>query len=159
MGKGTCATRFRSATMPRSSSGRSGTGETGNSAWTIRAMATSTSRRAPWCTTPHGQAPEGRLLSASNTSPKVLRTVGVLVPVAAGLGVGTDDVLHQAVPDHVAPLEVHEADPLDALQDPLNFEQPRVLPSRQVDLGLVTRDHHPGVQAEARQEHLHLGGG
>ena len=60
---------------------------------------------------------------------------------------------------HVGLGEVDEADPLDALQDPLGLHQAALGGLGEVDLGDVAGDHHLGVEPHPGQEHLHLLGG
>src|ERR1051326_4221226 len=72
------------------------------------------------------------------------------------LGIRSNDLPHQAVPDHVAVAEVAERDPVDARENPLDLEEARVLPAGQIDLGLVAGHHDLAVHTETGEEHLHL---
>src|SRR2546427_7613681 len=64
------------------------------------------------------------------------------------LGVGADDVAYQPVTHHVRVAQVAEPDPFDAGQDPLDLQQPGVLPVGQIDLRLVPGDHSAGVYSQ-----------
>src|SRR5579875_160947 len=70
--------------------------------------------------------------------------------------VRVDDLSHQAVPHHVVAGQPGEMDVVDAGEDVLHHAQPADLAGRQVHLGDVAGDHHPGAEAEPGQEHLHL---
>src|SRR3954452_9963856 len=72
------------------------------------------------------------------------------------LRVGLDDALHEAVAHHVGAAEAHEVDALDPVEDVANDDKAGVVLLRQVDLGDVARDDHLRVEAQAREEHLHL---
>src|SRR5690606_16392902 len=58
-----------------------------------------------------------------------------------------NDPGNQRVADDIGLLKVQEADPLDIFQDTLSDNQPGFRPARQVDLRLVTCNHH--LRAEA----------
>ena len=93
----------------------------------------------------HRAAPSARLRGAQLGR----RALGVLV-------VGRDDPPHELVADDVLLAEAHEVDSLDRLEDVRDDDQARILLAGQVDLGDVAGDHHPGVEAQPGEEHLHL---
>ena len=72
------------------------------------------------------------------------------------LVVGGDDPAHELVADHVLLAEADEADVLDTIEDLRDGAEPGGLVARQIDLGDVAGDHDLRVEAEPRQEHLHL---
>src|SRR4051812_37684626 len=75
--------------------------------------------------------------------------LGVLV-------VGLDDPLHEAVAHDVGAAEADELDALDGGEDLADHHEPRALVAREVDLRDVAGDDHLRVEAQAREEHLHL---
>src|SRR4051812_27873348 len=75
------------------------------------------------------------------------------------LGVGFDDLAHEAMPDDVGVTEVVKADTVDPRKNPLDLDKPRLLPVGKVDLGFVARDHRFRVNAKPSEKHLHLRGG
>src|SRR5881409_4184252 len=77
--------------------------------------------------------------------------VGSRISALRVFRVRADDVPHQPVAHDVRLREIAERDALDARQNALHLEQSRVLPVRQVDLGLVAGDHGARVHAEARE--------
>src|SRR5688500_2624748 len=101
-----------------------------------------------------GQTFSGGRLSACSTSVRRSGTSALCAVLVRR--VRLDDVLHETVAYDVDFGQVDEIDPIDALEDALHLQQPRVLAARQVDLRLVTRDHDARIETETRQEHLHL---
>src|SRR5690242_9166987 len=71
-------------------------------------------------------------------------------------GVGVHDVPDKPVPDHVMTGQPGELDVFDAFEYLLHQPQPAGLAGRQVHLGDVAGDHHPGTEAKPGEEHLHL---
>jgi hypothetical protein len=59
-------------------------------------------------------------------------------------------------PHHIPLVQVAERHSLDPRENALDLDEARLLPTRQVDLRLVTTQHRPRVQSEAGEEHLHL---
>jgi hypothetical protein len=72
------------------------------------------------------------------------------------LGIRLDDALHEAVADDVLAAEAHEVYPLDALEDLPHDDQAGTLVLGQVDLRDVAGDDHLRVEAQPREDHLHL---
>src|SRR3954466_2062596 len=70
--------------------------------------------------------------------------------------IGLDDALHELVPHHVLSPEAQELDPLDLAQDVADHHEPGALPAVEVDLRDVAGHDHLRVEAEPREEHLHL---
>src|SRR4051794_34426984 len=93
---------------------------------------------------------EGRSGSARCAAAQIGRLPrGVLV-------VGRDDPLHELVPDNVLGLEADELDVVDVLEDLRHDQQTGALIALEVDLRDVAGHDHLRVEAEAREEHLHL---
>src|ERR1700720_4188430 len=73
--------------------------------------------------------------------------------------VSLNDALHQAVTNHIAIVEIYEADAFDAAQYVYGIRQTAALTRWQIDLGQITSDDHLGIEALSREHHLHLLGG
>ncbi len=70
--------------------------------------------------------------------------------------IGGDDVAHQAVAGHVLALQVHELNPVDALEDVLHLDKAAGVSVLQVGLRNVARHDGPAVGTKPGQKHLHL---
>src|SRR5215510_4176381 len=57
---------------------------------------------------------------------------------------------------HITLRKVDKVNALDALQDMLNLDKPRILAAGQIHLGDITRDHSFRIKAQTCQEHFHL---
>src|SRR5262245_1501206 len=123
--------------------------------------------------TRESSAPESRSASSRRRPRRATRSVSVgrrrpravTVTVArrgatASLAlVGSDDLLHQGVPDHVPFGETDEADAGDVAQEVLRLLQTGRLARGEVDLRHVAGDDRLRAVAETGEEHLHLLGG
>ncbi len=70
--------------------------------------------------------------------------------------VGFDDALYQGVAHHVFFIELYEADAFHAFQNFHGVNQSAAAGVGQIDLRDVAVHHHFGVEALAREHHLHL---
>ena len=70
--------------------------------------------------------------------------------------IGCDDLADELVTDDVVFGEPDEADVLDVGEDLLDHPEAGLGAGRQVDLGDVAGDYHPGAEAQPGEEHLHL---
>src|SRR5947207_9912128 len=70
--------------------------------------------------------------------------------------VRVDDVLHQAMANDVAALQLHDSDPLDPPELRQRIDQAAALFLGQVYLGDVAGDDHLALVAEPGQKHQHL---
>src|SRR5918992_4205563 len=104
-----------------------------------------------------GQAPPGTSLVRSSApgwpSSSIARHLEALLTVTV---VRLDDLLDDLVTNDVAATQPAERDPSDPGKDLLDHEQPRRLPPRQVDLGVVPVHDGPRSEPDPREEHLHL---
>src|SRR5436305_14740450 len=73
-----------------------------------------------------------------------------------GVVVCRDDPPHELVAHDVLIAEAHEVDPFHVLEDLRHHHQARIVLARQIDLRDVAGHDHLRVEAEPRQEHLHL---
>src|SRR5579875_2564359 len=107
------------------------------------ASASRTQRRVSTATSPCSSAANTSTVMTAST----LRSPGGLV--------GGDDVLHDAMADHVPAAQVDPGQTVDAGEDRLQPVQPRP-PSGQVDLRVVAGHDHLGAEPDPSEEHLHL---